>query len=340
MLQKYFLLFFFLITSISIFGQNDSIKLINNNSIVGEIKSMDQSVLVFKTPYSKSDFKIKWNKVSEIYSDRIFILSLSGGERLKSTINTSSEDKTKVMLYHGEQTFNTDIKNVVFLDAIGTSFFSKMSASFDVGITLTKANNLKQFTANSALGYVSNKWSSTGNFSLVKSRQDDVDDVKRISGNLGAQWFLPKDWFLQSSADFLSNSEQLLKLRTTTRVGMGYFFKRNNSLYFGAAAGLAFNNESYTSDNEGKNSVEMYISAELNKYAIGDLSMVTSISLYPSLTESGRVRSDFNFDMKYDLPYDFYIKTTVTYNYDNQPADGAAQSDYVFQTSFGWELKM
>ncbi len=340
MLKKYLLFSLFLTMTLSIFGQNDSIKLVNNNIIVGEIKSLDQSVLIIKTPYSKSDFKIKWYKVKEIYTDRIFIISLSGGRRLESSINTDTADKNQVMLNAGQQTFNTDIENIVFLDAIGTSFFSKMSASFDVGITLTKANNLKQFTANSALGYVSNKWSSTGIFSLVKSRQDDVDDVKRVSGNLGAQWFLPKDWFLQGSADFLSNSEQLLQLRTTTRVGMGYFFKRNNSLYFGAAAGLAFNNENYTNDTQSKNSVEMYIGGELNKYAIGDLSLISTISVYPSLTESGRVRSDFSFDMKYDLPYDFYIKTSVTYNYDNQPAEGAAESDYVFQTSFGWELKL
>ena len=340
MLKKHLLFPLFLVTCISLFGQNDSIKLVNGNIIVGEIKSLDQSVLTIKTPYSKNDFKIKWYKVTEIYSDRIFIISLSGGSRLESSINTDNIDKNQVTLHAGQQTFNTEIKNIVFLDAIGTSFFSKMNASFDVGITLTKANNLKQFTANSALGYVSNKWSSTGNFSLVNSRQDNVNDVKRVNGNLGAQWFLPSDWFLQGSADLLSNSEQLLKLRTTTRVGIGYFFKRNNSLYFGTAAGLAFNNESYTNNTEGKNSVEMYVGAELNKYAIGDLSLITTISVFPSLTERGRVRSDFSFDMKYDLPYDFYVKTSVTYNYDNQPTEGAAQSDYVFQTSFGWELKL
>jgi hypothetical protein len=46
---------------------------------------------------------------------------------------------------------------------------------------------------------------------------------------------------------------------------------------------------------------------------------------------------DFAFDTKYDLPLDFYIRLGLTLNYDNQPVEGAGETDYVFQTSFGWE---
>jgi hypothetical protein len=56
------------------------------------------------------------------------------------------------------------------------------------------------------------------------------------------------------------------------------------------------------------------------------------------MTESGRWRIDYSFDTKYDLPLDFYIKVGFTLNYDNQPVAGASKTDYVFQTTFGWEL--
>lgn len=341
MLKKHLLLLSLLVTSISFFGQKDSIKLSNGNILIGEIKSLDKSVMTFKTSYSDKDFKIKWYKVDEIYSDRIFIISLTDGVRIESNLESLPSDKSKVMLHEGQQTFNVNISDIIFLDAIGSSFISRMTASFDAGVTITKTNNLKQFTANAALGYVANKWSSAGSFNLVKSRQDSIADVQRMNGNISAQWFLPKDWFIQGTADFLSNNEQKLKLRSTTSIGLGYFFKHTNSLYFGAAAGLAFNNESYTDATiNGKNSMEFYVGTEFNKYAIGDLSLITSIIIYPGITERGRIRSDFNFDMKYDLPYDFYIKTGITYNYDNQPVEGASQSDYTLQTSFGWELKL
>ena len=111
-----------------------------------------------------------------------------------------------------------------------------------------------------------------------------------------------------------------------------------NSMYFSVSAGMAFTNEVYSNDNPQRNSAEGYLGMGFQKYSIGDLSFLASAALYPSLTESGRYRFDLNGDMKYDLPLDFYIKLSITYNYDNQPTEGAADSDYVFTTSFGWEF--
>ena len=57
----------------------------------------------------------------------------------------------------------------------------------------------------------------------------------------------------------------------------------------------------------------------------------------PSITEKGRFRLDSNTYLKYKITPDLYIKTSFTYNFDNQPAVGASKGDYVFQTTFGWD---
>jgi len=71
---------------------------------------------------------------------------------------------------------------------------------------------------------------------------------------------------------------------------------------------------------------------------VGDLNLLTNFYWYPSITEEGRNRIDYRFDVKYNLPLDFYVKTGFTLNYDSEPAPGASQSDYVNQTGFGWQL--
>ena len=58
---------------------------------------------------------------------------------------------------------------------------------------------------------------------------------------------------------------------------------------------------------------------------------------YPSITDPGRLRTDSNLDLKYELPMDFYINLGISFNYDNRPAEGASEIDYVFYTGFGWE---
>jgi len=50
------------------------------------------------------------------------------------------------------------------------------------------------------------------------------------------------------------------------------------------------------------------------------------------------VRLNFDFNMKYDLPLDFYLSASTTFNYDNKPQTGAETSDYVVQAGVGWEF--
>jgi hypothetical protein len=62
------------------------------------------------------------------------------------------------------------------------------------------------------------------------------------------------------------------------------------------------------------------LGSELNIYDLGDVNLVFDLIVYPSITESGRWRSDITFDIKYDLPFDFFIKLGTTLNYDNHSA--------------------
>ena len=357
---KIFLLLFF--TSISLLAQNDSIlsetkserkklfkkkvkivyadsiRLSNNDLLVGEIKKMDKSVIIFKTKYSDSDFKIKWHKVVSIKSNRVFIISLNDGERFNSTINSVDKKEGKILLGSGVHTYEEDLLDVVYLEPIGKNFLSRLTIKLDFGLTFTKTNNLKQLTSNLSATYLANRWSANGYYKTVLSRQDSISDINRMDANIGGQYYLHNDWFTTLNAVYLSNDEQKLKLRSTYKGGIGYLFIHNNSMYFGASGGLAQTSEKYTDDTPLKNSTELFLGIGFNKYDIGDLSMLTSAIIYPGITEKGRYRTDINFDMKYDLPLDLYIKMSLTYNYDNKPIEGAAKDDYVFTTSFGWEF--
>ena len=334
--QLLFTLVFTLFTAL-IYGQKDTLTLSNNDVLVGTIEKMDRSILTFSTSYDDSDFKIKWGEVKEIKSNRVFIISVTNGERFSTDINSVKGKEKTVKLNVEEGISEYALSDIVFIEPIGGSFLDRLTVDMDLGINITKANNLKQITANVNATYLAEKWRARGLYKTVLSRQDGSADINRMDAELGGEYYLPHDWFVQAKAIYLSNDEQLLKLRSTYQGGAGYYFIRNNSLFFSANAGLAFSNENFTSDTPDRTSTEGYIALGFSKYAIGDLSVGTNAALYPSFSQSGRYRVDFNFDMKYDLPLDFYIRLGLSYNYDNQPVENAADSDYVFSTSFGWE---
>lgn len=326
-----------LLMSTLAYAQKDTLTLSNDDLIIGSIEKMDQSVLTFSTDYSDSDFKIKWQQVKALVSKEEFIISVTDGERFTTSINSVKEKEKTVVLNVDGAPREYKLEDIVYIEPIGTGFFDRLSMDIDLGINVTKANNFKQLSSNIGATYLAYKWQGRGAYKTVVSRQDGSADINRMDAELGGQYYLPHDWFLQAKAIYLSNDEQLLKLRSTYQAGIGYYIIHNNSMFFSANAGMAYSKENFMEDNPDRSSTEGYLAIGFTKYAIGDLSVATYAALYPSFSQSGRYRFDFNFDMKYDLPLDFYIRLGLSYNYDNKPVEGAADSDYVFTTSFGWE---
>src|SRR5438552_17427730 len=111
-------------------------------------------------------------------------------------INEASRKNTESML-----------ADIVYLKGLKSDFWSRVQASVDAGLTLNKANHLRQITVNSTIGYVADKWLGDLYYTMVTSSQDNVETIKRTDAGINYKYFLPKDWFLAGSLNFLSNTE-------------------------------------------------------------------------------------------------------------------------------------
>lgn len=317
-------------------AQEDSIIFKNGNYVVGEVKSMTRNVLTIETDYSDDDFTIEWDGVREIYTKTYFLITLSDGRRFNGTIQSNGSDGIAITTDEGNIT-EVQQKEIVYLDDVDQGFWSQLYASIDIGFDLAKSKNLRSFSMNSNVGYIGKRWQLDASFNRITSKQDEVEDIQRSDGGLTFKYFLPRDWYPTASTNWLSNTEQQLTLRTTAKLGFGKYVIHTNQLYWGFSAGANYNNEDYTPPElDDRSSWEGYAGTELNLFNVGDMNLMTSLVAYPSFTESGRWRSDFKFNVSYDLPWDFYVKAGFTLNYDNQPAEGSPKADYVLNTGFGW----
>ncbi|CDF80480.1 conserved hypothetical protein (DUF481) [Formosa agariphila KMM 3901] len=342
-LPKASTLFFFLAFSVlslsQINAQNDTLVLSNQDKLIGNIKEMTKGVVTIETDYSDSDFEIKWKDVIYVSSNQTYLMSLSNGRRINSKLHSKPGSENIVTLIQGDEVIETAISDVVYIKAIENNFLSRLDASLSVGFNITKTNNLTQFSILSNIGYTADKWGVTAGFNSVRSNQDDVDETKRTDANIGGKYFMKRDWYALVNATFLSNDEQLLKLRSSTQGGIGKYLIHSNRVYFSTGAGLAWTNENYTDPAiDTKNSLEAFVSLELNMFDYDDISLFSTFVVYPSLTESDRLRTDLNLNLKYDLPLDFFVQLGLTHNYDSKPIAGASTTDYIFQTTLGWEL--
>lgn len=341
---------------ISASAQTDTLILKNKDLIIGEIKSMDRGVLTIETDYSDSDFKISWDGIAQVFSKTKYLITLSDGKRYNGTINSINDEIIEIDTYDPDNLIHLKkrkiegtedigggkaevaIDEVVYLNALDEGFWSRLSANIDLGWSATKANNLRQFNIRSGLGYLADRWKINFTYNSLRSNQNEIDAVKRTDADITYNYFLPKDWFLLYNITFLSNTEQLIKLRTGNKVGIGKYVVHTNKSYFAFQTGVNLNNEHYFDDTPSRNSGEIFIGSELNMYDIGDLSLYSQVVAYPSFSQQKRFRTDFRLDVKYEFFSDFYVKLGTTLNYDNKPIEGATTLDYIFQTTVGWSL--
>ena len=216
-----------LIIPITNWAQTDSLILQNNNVIVGEIKSMSKGVLTIETDYSKSDFAVEWSGIKKIYSKQNFIITLDNQDRHSGSIQSGDQENKIIITTIEGTTVETTLADIVYLKGVKSSFWSRAYGSIDLGLGITKANNLRQYNMRSSLGYLSNKWQFDVYYDDIRSSQDSVIQQGERKSGISAKYLFRKGWFVFASVDFLSNTEQSLDLRTTGKLGGRKFCMAN-----------------------------------------------------------------------------------------------------------------
>ncbi len=332
-----FLIWVVLLCGFAASAQNDTIYLKNKEIITGEIKTLNKGVLTVETGYSDSDFKIEYDKVTRLSVQRKCLVILTEGRRRFGYLNTETLGLASITLEDGTvEVFR--LEEITSLQEINSRFWSRFKGSIDLGLNITKANNNVQFTIGGNINYIDQRWLFQANINVLSQQQDDTEKIERTDASFELIRVLPRRWYLLADVSYLSNTEQALDGRISPTLGLGKFLISTNKLYLGLSIGLLYNIENYVDPSLNKTSAEGNIGLSFNMFDFKDIFLETTANFYPSLSESGRVRLDYNLNLKYDLPYDFYIKLGYTLNYDNQPPAGSSTVDYILSSGIGWKF--
>ncbi len=226
----------------------DIVKLKNGDELNGEIKNLNKSILTIETDYSDTDFAIDWKEVVKINSIRNFSIFLSTREKIFGTIKYS--DKEGYAMVFGEEFPEQEIEldRIVMASPIKDSFKDRFKASISAGLTLTKANNSKQFSLRTSSAYMAKNWKVSAYYNQVNGVQDDAASIRRMDAGTNFNYLFYKNWFGAIYAEFLSNTEQEIHLRSTQTLAIGNLLVRNNTLYLSGSGGISFNREDYLNE--------------------------------------------------------------------------------------------
>lgn len=312
----------------------------NGDRLTGEIKSLKRGRLSFNTN-ATGTINIEWDKVAQLISNQSIQLETNTGARFFGHLIEPSKDfRIVVETIDGPQIL--DPSRVIIMNPIEQA---KGLKAFDidvsVGYNFTKSTGVKQATFGLNLDYRTREriYSFSTNNMLSDSNSQESSRRQNVSFQFTRLW--RNRWTTNGNVSLEQNDELGLNLRTSVGFGGGRFLIQSNSMLFGLEAGLQVAQEDLVDQEEDVQSVEAVFTGTWDwfRFNAPELDWSNSLQLIPSLTESGRVRGEFNTDLKWEMFNDLKWGLNFYSSYDSKPqSDNSENADYGVNTTITYEF--
>jgi len=328
-------LFLLILLNNSIFSQKTDVVILNNGDrLTGEVKYLRVGILTYKTDNMET-VEIQWNKIKSIETKNFYEVEVADGRVFFGSISPSHDEG--MMTVNGV-TIDHELfmKYVVRINRIKESFWDIIEGSIKFGFSFTKASNIGQLSLGGNAKYRTKINVSELSVNSVITTTEKEPTSSKNDLSFSYQHNLQYQWFATGIASLQENSELGIKLRASLGGGVGNNFIQTQNQWLYPFAGLSVNREAKSDQTESINNIEGLISAQYQffKYDHPKATFLTYIFVFPSLSNLGRFRFNYNIEMSWEMVLDFYWDLTFYFEYDNQPqSENASQSDYNIQTS-------
>ncbi len=320
--------------------KTDTLHLRNGDRVVGEVKSLSRALLSYSTDNMQT-VAVEWDAVAALVSRSRFEVQLQSGTKYYGRLTTAPAGYLVVSSAGTASTDTLPLGLVVHIVPMDRDFWSRLDGYVDLGFTYQRANHSVQLTFGSEVVYRGPRAGVTINGAYFLQDQDSVTPTSRSSLSLVEQLFLPRRWAMGTSQSFERNEELQLESRIKLGVGAGRFMAQNDAVEFSLGAGAVLLREQYTGEADAPVTVEGQLIAEFDafKYNHPKLDLATNLTVYPGISEWGRVRVDFDGRVSYEVIKDFYLTLSVFERYDSRPpSETAAKSDFGTTLSVSWSF--
>ena len=333
-------LFLLILINISLFGQKTDIVTLNNgDKITGEVKYLKVGILTYKTDNMET-VSIYWNKIKSIETKNFFEVEVADGRVFFGSI-APSDDEGMMTVKGVTINHNLFMKYIVKINRIKESFWDMLDGYIKFGFSFTKASEIGQISLSGNAKYRTKINLSELTLNSVITTTDKEPTSSKNDLSFAYQHNLRDEWFASGIVSLQENSELGIKLRTSIGAGAGNNFIQTQNQWLYTIAGLSVNREIKVDQPEPIFNVEALINAQyqLFKYDHPKANLLTYIYIFPSLSDLGRYRFNYNAQISWEIVIDFYLDLTFYYEYDNSPqTENSSQSDYRIETSIKYEF--
>jgi hypothetical protein len=317
-------------------GRTDVVTLGNGDRITGEVVALDRGRLEFKTDDAGTLY-LEWDKLASVVANRLVEVVTANGDRYLGTLGPA--DKRSIAVVGTGGAVSLPMPEVTIIRQMGTSFWTKLDGSFDVGFSYTRSSGVAQLNVNSDTLYRMPASRARLNLSLTQTQKDDGggrDDRGSLEFSyLRYPW---QRWFILGAGRFETNESLGLVLRSQAAAVIGPRLVNTNRAQMAAGAGIAVNDERGVDVESTRNVEAMFLfGTSYYTYDRPKTNLDITLQYYPSLSNAGRQRLQLDAGVKRELWKDFFVGANFYNTYDSRPPNPAADSNDVgLVLSVGW----
>ena len=298
--------------------KTDKVSLKNGDIITGEIKSMKLGKLSFDMD-GPGTISIKWEEVIKIKSDKIFEITIQGGEIFVTMLDS--------LFIKGRIKKLDDIVEIV---PIKDRFFTRLIGDVSMGFNYTKSNSILQFNFSSNVSYIIPKLEVDLKLNTVLTNYGhDTSLTQKQDIILGMRRDMSRKFFWGGSTGWQKNTELGLASRFLLSgvMGLTALADNHNRLLF--SAGLSYNQEQSVETGQYSGNLDGLLVATFKRfyYSTPKLSINADYLLYPGITDWGRIRMQGDLNISVEIFKDFQMGLVGYYSYDNRPPAGSLSND-------------
>jgi hypothetical protein len=327
-----------IISQLAYAERTDIVYLKNGDRITGEVKSLFRGKLEFKTDHMGTLF-IEWTDIREIMSKTGQSVELANGQRFYGPLaKPQDEEMLVVATDQGEVGVNT--LDVISIYPVEAGFWDRLDVSANLGFNWDKGSNVGKYEFGLDAEYRLPKSITRASFNSEVTTQANANNTERSNLGMMHNRFQPNKKFRTYFGDIDHNDELGIDLRVLLGAGYGWVPIRSNKNWFSLAGGLDINRE-IPIVGEAQNNIEavgmmMY---EYYRYSTPERVFKVNLMVFPSLTDLGRWRTDFNTEFRLEFVEDLFWMMKFYANYDSAPISSeGASSDYGVTSSIGYKF--
>ena len=318
--------------------KNDTIYLSNGDRLTGELKKVETGLVFLKTD-AFGTVKIEVEKINTAYSKKYYEFRTTSGFRYFGAIQRSTTPGMIEVISTGD-TIPKPMWDLVTISPINQRIFQRIDGSIDLGLNYTKSIDVFQYNLDGWVSYRSENIYTKLEVTSILSESRDDQIARNNDLGINITRYLPNKWFTRLQVDAQQNTELNLEHRFQMGPTIGYDIVRTTPMRLYSLAGVLLNQEKLIEPEEKSINVEglfsLYYSWDRYKHPKVDIS--SGLDIYPSLTDLGRIRVEYDASIKYEILMDVFFTLSDYYNFDNQPSAGIGDSknDYGIITSVGY----